>query len=549
MLRCPFTGYVGCPLIVISGCPEESDPSVFRVGPGPRITYGTGTRTATAIAISVARPAMDNVRERRDMLGRLRAADPLVGTVGEALMLPDRHRGLQLVDHRVAGVERLGAVRAGHAHDDRRLADGQVTYPVHGGYRDHVVLGHDVFGDPPDLRCRGRMSGVRQRRHAAVGVVVPDGADEQHLTAGSGVGDRVAHLVHGQFGVPDGDQPDLAHPVHGIVNGSVTRGGTTAAPAANPYLVLLRARRTIAAVPMTAAVAPAAPAAVSAASLRAIRRPATAWCPARAASSTARASALLNVGCHPAARRDAQSTTHGYTTYRSSAAGAGVTPRRCSRCAVPNVSRAGNSIDFRPLSSSTSAWASQPSLPTAKSPPIVPTAASSSAETRSETWQNCQCGAQPRTASSRGASKCLVTTVSTASPTSAAGRTTVTAVPGLTRRERRASSSISSRSPATLPSVSARSGASSGSGTGLSGRAPYTMALVTRTTRPTRSAAAAVSTVCAARTLDARRCLASVAADVSMSACTTTSTPASRAASVGSLTSATRQVTPPASPR
>jgi len=56
-------------------------------------------------------------------------------------------------------------------------------------------------------------------------------------------------------------------------------------------------------------------------------------------------------------------------------------------------------------------------------------------------------------------------------------------------------------SPATLLSASAVSGASSGSGTGLSGRAPYTIELVMSTTRPTRPAAAAVSTVWAPRTL------------------------------------------------
>ena len=100
-----------------------------------------------------------------------------------------------------------------------------------------------------------------------------------------------------------------------------------------------------------------------------------------------------------------------------------------------------------------------------------------------------------------------------------------------------------------LPSASASSGASSGSGTGLSGRAPYTIALVTSTTRPIRSAAAAVSTVCAPRTLRARRSLGSWSTEVDMSACTTTSTPASRAASAGSRTSATRQVTPATSPR
>src|SRR5271157_1342662 len=113
--------------------------------------------------------------------------------------------------------------------------------------------------------------------------------------------------------------------------------------------------------------------------------------------------------------------------------------------------------------------------PTAKSPSIRPATVNSSAETRSSMWQNCQRGAQPFTVSRRGASKCLVTSVSTAygsTPTRGAGRTTVTAMPGLARGDRRASCSISSRSPATLLSVSGVSGASSGSGTGLSGRAP-----------------------------------------------------------------------------
>ena len=38
MLRCPVVGYVWCPLILISGCPDGSLPSVFSVGPGSRIT-------------------------------------------------------------------------------------------------------------------------------------------------------------------------------------------------------------------------------------------------------------------------------------------------------------------------------------------------------------------------------------------------------------------------------------------------------------------------------------------------------------------------------
>ena len=92
-----------------------------------------------------------------------------------------------------------------------------------------------------------------------------------------------------------------------------------------------------------------------------------------AADRAGRADLLVGEPGTPAGLRSvAQSTTQGYTTYRRSIAGAGVTPTRCSRCAVPNVSLAGSSILFSPLSSSTSSCSSQPSQPTAKSPSIPP---------------------------------------------------------------------------------------------------------------------------------------------------------------------------------
>src|SRR5487761_1368674 len=124
------------------------------------------------------------------------------------------------------------------------------------------------------------MRAIRKTGHTAGRVVVPHGADEQHVTAGRRVGDRRPHLVHGQLGIPDGDQPDLTHPT----KVSRKRAGND--------LSLRRARRTIAAVPNTAAAVPAAPAAVIAAPWRGILRPAPAWCPARPASSTDRAEAL-----------------------------------------------------------------------------------------------------------------------------------------------------------------------------------------------------------------------------------------------------------------
>ncbi|CAM5453018.1 hypothetical protein STENM327S_00522 [Streptomyces tendae] len=124
-----------------------------------------------------------------------------------------------------------------------------------------------------------------------------------------------------------------------------------------------------------------------------------------------------------------------------------------------------------PLSSSTSSCSSQPSHPTASSPSAFSRTAYSRALHRSSTWQNCQAGREPATTSSRGDSKYLVSAVSMP-PTSTAGRTTVTFRPGCARGARRASRSISSRSPTPVASAVARSSASSDSGSSLSGRAP-----------------------------------------------------------------------------
>src|ERR1035441_2082580 len=67
-------------------------------------------------------------------------ADPFAGAVGEPLVFPDGHRGLELINQRPAGVQRLGAVRAGHRHEHRRCADRQVADAMHGGDPGHLEL-------------------------------------------------------------------------------------------------------------------------------------------------------------------------------------------------------------------------------------------------------------------------------------------------------------------------------------------------------------------------------------------------------------------------
>src|SRR5689334_13173176 len=110
----------------MTGLPS-SGPSVLYVGPGRRATYGTGTaNTITRLATSPI-PAIRSVTARRDMRARLRAIDPFAVTAGEALVLPDRHRRLQVVDQRVACVEGRAAMPGGDGNHNRQVADGQVT--------------------------------------------------------------------------------------------------------------------------------------------------------------------------------------------------------------------------------------------------------------------------------------------------------------------------------------------------------------------------------------------------------------------------------------
>src|ERR1700729_2781162 len=241
MFRCPAVGYVTWPVMVMSGWPEESWPRVFSVGPGPRMTYGTGTSTATARAAITPIEAISSVSERRDISFLSRSADPLVRPVGEPLVLPDRHRGLQLVDQLPARVERLGPVRGGHRGHHGQVADGQVTDPVHDRHPQDRELLRDRRGDPAQLGLGGRVRGVGQARDVMVMVVVADRADEQRNAADGVALDGGADLVHRQLRLADGDQG------HGIFR-SVPGAHDLTVPGQESGRRWRRARRTMAAV-------------------------------------------------------------------------------------------------------------------------------------------------------------------------------------------------------------------------------------------------------------------------------------------------------------
>src|SRR5450631_117992 len=261
----------------MSGLPLESLPRVFSVGPGPRMTYGTGSRIAATRATMTAPPAMYSVRARRDMTGRLRAPDPFAVAAGEALVLPDRHGRLELIDQHPAGVEGVTAVRTRNCHDDGQLADPQVPDTVHGRERLHRVLPRDVLGDPAQLRLGRRMRAVGQAGDRTVVVVVAHGAREQRDPARAVCHDGGLHLIDRQRRVTQPDQADGTHrPQVTRPRGQVppTRPRGQVPPTRPRGQVPLRRRRairTIAAVPMTAPAPTAAPAAVIVASLRVIR--------------------------------------------------------------------------------------------------------------------------------------------------------------------------------------------------------------------------------------------------------------------------------------
>src|SRR5487761_1705305 len=140
------------------GLPPEALPSVFSVGPGLRMTYGTGRTAATTAATTTATPATSRVRARRGMVRRLRVVDPLVGTVAEVLVLPDGHARLDLVDQGVTAVQRLGPVRAGHRTHDREVAHHQVAHPVRGGQPADGEVGGHLRRDPAQFVGGRRMS-------------------------------------------------------------------------------------------------------------------------------------------------------------------------------------------------------------------------------------------------------------------------------------------------------------------------------------------------------------------------------------------------------
>ena len=177
-------------------------------------------------------------------------------------------------------------------------------------------------------------------------------------------------------------------------------------------------------------------------------------------------------------------------------------PSRCSRCAVPNVSPAGSSTRRSPLSSSTSSCF-QPAVAAHRERP-VDLAGHGQLERGDQVLDVAELPAR-RAALHREQPGRLEMPGDEGVHALADQRGRADHGDGHARVGPRASAGPGARSRAGHrprcrrgPRPAARPPAAA---PGCPGRAPYTMALVTRITRPTRPAAAEVSTVCAARTL------------------------------------------------
>src|SRR5215831_12541236 len=248
----------------------------------------------------------------------LSTADPFAGAITEPLVLPDGHLVLQRVDERAAGLERLTPVWAGHRHHHGEIADGQVPDAVHRGQREHAELGRYLLGHPAKFRFGRGVRAVREADHAVPAVLVANRAGEQGDRARARVADRGPYLIHGQRFLAHLGEPDHVHASHRTRIGagrasSVLLPGTLMCFLMCSYVLSYvlrlrrRAARTIAAVPITATVAPAA---VMVASFLGRRRPAARWL-ALASISAWSTVALSYAGCQPASRSVWQSTTHG----------------------------------------------------------------------------------------------------------------------------------------------------------------------------------------------------------------------------------------------
>jgi len=138
--------------------------------------------------------------------------DPLGITIGKTLMLPDRHRLLDLVDDLPARLKRLAALRARHSHDNGNISDLKITDTVNRRNRLNRILRDSLLHHLAQISLYARMRRVTQIRYRSAFVFVADYARKQGDTAGRwNIRDRGVYLGDGKGSLADPQHPDHFH--------------------------------------------------------------------------------------------------------------------------------------------------------------------------------------------------------------------------------------------------------------------------------------------------------------------------------------------------
>src|SRR5260370_9548557 len=186
-------------------CLPDSFPRVLMVGPGVSATYGTLVTAATTSPASTQAPAISRVTSRLEMGtrrsgmgGSLRTIHPLTVTTCEELVLPDRHRSLQVVDELLARGKGDITVLCGASRDHSKVTDLKLACAVRHRECEDRVAASDLLRDLAAVGSSREVRPVGQGGDAAPLVMITDRADEDGDATRSRVGHRGADLVHRQ---------------------------------------------------------------------------------------------------------------------------------------------------------------------------------------------------------------------------------------------------------------------------------------------------------------------------------------------------------------
>jgi len=142
------------------------------------------------------------------------AVHPLVGSIIELLMLPDRYPFLGHLDEGHTCIKGLLAVTRTCGCGKRRLSDRNRAMPMRNSHSDHVVgLGHLTRHLFQDCR-RARVGLIRQGDHRPAVIVVANIAGEHDARSGCWIGHHEAKILRMDGLEPYPGSPDRSVFLH-----------------------------------------------------------------------------------------------------------------------------------------------------------------------------------------------------------------------------------------------------------------------------------------------------------------------------------------------